>query len=132
MKTAVETLLAVFEIGGKLSPAGGHRLRVLLPTDSPPALKEAIRIHKPVLLALVSSPRFIVVRSEILQPQFLLWVATDCDRHLLISFGAPPGIVYTLDELRAITERIPDTDILTLLHQCKRTFGSTITTCPPS
>lgn len=131
MKTAVETLLAVFETGGRLSPAAGGRLRVLLPSDSPTDLRAAICIHKPVLLTLVSSPQFIVVRSEVLQPRFLLWVATDCDRDLLISLGAPPELIYAREELAAIAQANPDANSLMLLRQCKRLFGSRLLTVEP-
>lgn len=124
MKTPVETFLAVLNVGGKLDPAEGDRLRAMLPPDCPAELREAIRVHKTgllVLLALLSNPQFIVVRSEILAP-LLFWTADDQGRNLLIAHGAPPELVYTRDELAAIAQANPDAGSLILLCECKRLF----------
>jgi hypothetical protein len=126
MKTPVEAFLAVLNIGGSLTRAEGGRLRAELPPDCAPELKEAIRAHKPGLLALLSGPPFIVVRSEILPPPLLFWTADDRGRALLLSLGAASGSVYTFDELRAIVERNPDVESLKTFHRCKQTFGGRI------
>ena len=52
MNTPIKTLLAVAEIGGKLGVTG-DKLRMLLPHDCPPELKDAIRQHKPALIELL-------------------------------------------------------------------------------
>jgi len=123
MKTPVETFLAVLEIGGRLAPADGGRLKTELPRNCPPGLREAIRLHKPGLLALLSGPPFIVVRSEILPPPLLFWTPNNEGRELILSLGAASGTVYVFDELRAIVESAPDAASLTVLHRCKQTFG---------
>lgn len=128
MKSAIETMLAVLNVGGRFAPADGDKLRVGLPADCPVELKDAIRANKGGLLALLAGPPFVVVRSEISQPDLLLWVATDRDRDFLISLGAPAGAIYTREELRAIVQRNPDADSLTVLHRCKQTFGGRIFT----
>lgn len=51
MKTPVEILRAVEQVGGKLEPSG-DMLRALLPADCPPELKAAIRQHKGEILDL--------------------------------------------------------------------------------
>lgn len=126
MKTPIDAFLAVLEIGGTLAPVDGDRLRVALPRDCPHELKEAIHAHKPGLLALLSGPPFIVVRSEILPPPLLFWTADDNGRELLLSLGAASGSVYAFDELRAIVERNPDAESLKVLHRCKQTFGGSV------
>ena len=70
-KTPVGTFLAVLDLGGRLDPAEGGRLRAMLPPDCPVELRETIHIHKTGLLilrAVPSSPLFIVVRPEIQPP----------------------------------------------------------------
>ena len=64
MKTPIETFLEVERIGGRLGSAD-DKLRMLLPADCPPELKEAIRQHKSGLLELLRL-NFLVVRSETL------------------------------------------------------------------
>jgi len=43
MKTPVEVRLAIVAIGGRLGIVGDGRLKMLLPPDCPPELKNAIR-----------------------------------------------------------------------------------------
>jgi hypothetical protein len=52
MKSPTELLLTVAGIGGRLGIAG-DKLRMVLPSDSSPELKEAIRYHKQSLLNLM-------------------------------------------------------------------------------
>ena len=52
MRTPVEIMRAVALVGGRLEPAG-DKLRVLLPADCSPALKDVIRQHKGELLYLL-------------------------------------------------------------------------------
>jgi hypothetical protein len=130
MKTAVETLLAVLDAGGKLAPVGGEQLRALLPPDCPPDLIDAIRTNKGGLLALLSGPRFTVVRAEVIQPELLLWVDTDRDRDFLISLGASPETVYTRDELATFARTNPTPQALALMHRSKALFGGRF--LPPS
>ena len=126
MKTPVETFLAVLDLGGRLAPAEGGGLRAMLPPACPTKLSEAIQTQKPRLLgllALLSSPQFIMVRSGV-GPQLLFWTASEEGRNLLISYGAPPEIIYTRNELTVIARVNPDSEALMLLSECKRLFGS--------
>ena len=54
MKTPREILLAVNQEGGRLESAG-EKLRVLLPPDCAPELREAIRRHKHELLDILDA-----------------------------------------------------------------------------
>jgi hypothetical protein len=67
MKTPVEILLAVNHEGGRLEPAG-DKLRVLLPADCAPELKDAIRQHKYELLDLLDA------RAANLPPDCAPWL----------------------------------------------------------
>jgi hypothetical protein len=122
VKTPVETLLAVADIGGEMALADGDNLRTLLPSDCPPELRAAIRDNKPGLLALLSGPVFAVVRSELLPGEFVLWTADENGRQRLIAHGAAAGSIYTRDELAEIVRKKTDPDTLRKLHAAKRTF----------
>jgi hypothetical protein len=67
MKTPIEILLAVKKEGGRLEPAG-DKLRVLLPADSAPELRDAIREHKGELLGLLDA------RAANLPPDCAPWL----------------------------------------------------------
>jgi len=67
MKTPVEILLAVNLEGGRLEPAG-DKLRVLLPADCAPELRDAIRQHKGELLGLLDA------RAANLPPDCVPWL----------------------------------------------------------
>ena len=54
MKTPVEILRSVKQAGGRLEPAG-DKLRMLLPADCSPDLKDAIRQQKSELLVLLEA-----------------------------------------------------------------------------
>ncbi len=131
LKTPIGTYLAVLDLGGRLDPAEGGRLRAMLPPNCPTELHEAIRAHKAVLRVLSASPNFVVVRSDVLPPSLLIWTATDQDRDLLIACGAPRNIVYTRHELAAIAQANPDTKSLMLLSECKHLFGGRLVATQP-
>jgi len=52
MRTPVEIMRAVTQVGGRLEPAG-DKLRVLLPANCAPELKSVIRQHKREILSLL-------------------------------------------------------------------------------
>ena len=83
MKTPIETLLAVDVAGGKLGFAG-DKLRMLLPADCLPELKDAIRQHKPGLVSLLRL-NFLVVRSDTLERTYVLGIG-------LGAVGESPGV----------------------------------------
>ena len=123
MRTPVEALLGVAEIGGNLGLADENKLRVLLPADCPRELKEAIRTYKPGLLALLTGPPFVVVRSGLLPTELVFWTASDEGRDLLITHGAPAGLIYTPDELRILAASNTDSRMLIALHRTKHLFN---------
>lgn len=65
MRTPIGVWLAVAAIGGRLGVAG-DKLRMLLPPNCPPGLKDAIRLHKTGLLELLHMD-FLVVEFEALR-----------------------------------------------------------------
>src|SRR4029077_17989333 len=97
MTTAVEVLLAVSDLGGHLN-AVGDKLRLLLPPDCLPELKDAIHEHKITLLRLLCST-FVIVESRVLN-EIVFFVADEQTKQLLVASGAPPGNTYTKAELQ--------------------------------
>jgi hypothetical protein len=67
MRTPAEIIRAVTQVGGRLEPAG-DKLRVLLPVDCSPALKDIIRQHKGELLDLLEA------NSANLAPDCVPWL----------------------------------------------------------
>ena len=67
MNTPVEIMRAVTQVGGRLEPAG-DKLRMLLPADCSPALKDVIRQHKGELLDLLEA------QSANLTPDEIPWL----------------------------------------------------------
>ena len=130
LETAIDVVLAVAEIGGKLAIADRNRLRTLLPAGCSPELKDAIRKNKAGLLALLAGPPFAVVRSDLLPGELLLWTADEEGRELLVAQGAPPGRIYNRDELATLVRQQPDPDTLRKLHAAKRTFNGRLKGSP--
>ncbi len=67
MRTPVEIMRAVAEVGGRLEPVG-DKLRVLLPADCSPELKDVICQHKGELLDLLEA------KSANLTPDCAPWL----------------------------------------------------------
>lgn len=67
MTSPLEIMDAVAQVGGRLEPAG-DRLRMLLPADCSPALKDVIRQHKRELL------NWLEARSAGLAPDCAPWL----------------------------------------------------------
>ncbi len=120
MRTPVETLLAVADIGGKLGIAEGERLRMLLPPDCPAGLKDAIRHHKGAMLGLLRL-NFLVVRSDALDAT-VLWAPDQATKDALLAAGADAGRIYTPDELRQVVSRRVTVEQLRLIHAAKLRF----------
>ncbi len=99
MNTSIEIWLTVAAGGGQLG-ISGDRLRMLLPTNCPPELKDCIRQHKNQLLKLVQA-NFLVVSSDILDATSFFWTPDDATKQLLISSGADRGTKQHLHESRA-------------------------------
>jgi hypothetical protein len=126
LKTPIDTLLAVADIGAKLEPTGTDKIKAWLPVDCPHELKEAIRQHKAALIALLSGPPFRIVRSEVLADETLFWTVNEEGRELLVANGAPRGSVYTYGELDTIVRLDPDPKHLRQLCHAMRRFDGRI------
>lgn len=120
MKTVLETFLAVASIGGRLGIAG-DRLRMLLPADCPPELKDAIRQKKAALLDLLRLD-FLIVRSDTLSAT-IFWTPNEDTKGSLVVAGAAPGSIYTAAELEILVHRRLTVGELTLIHAAKQRFS---------
>jgi hypothetical protein len=123
MKTPVEVFLTVVRIGGKLGSAG-DKLRMLLPAECPPELKDAIRQHKPALLKLMGLT-FLIVRSGVLSGT-VFFVPDDATKQSLIQAGAKPGSIYTKAELGTLVARRITPKELRLIHAGKQQFDGEV------
>ncbi len=123
MKTPVELLLTVTNIDGCLTTAG-DRLRVLLPADCPPELKDDIRQHKPALLDLMRHP-FLIVRSGALNST-VFFVPDEATKESLVAAGADPGSIYTRAELDVLVRRRTTAKELRLIHAAKQRFNGKV------
>jgi hypothetical protein len=124
MKTPVEVLLSVAGIGGRLSVIG-DKLRMLLPRDCLPELKEAIRLHKPDLLDLLLLT-FLIVRSDALN-SIVFFAPDDATKESLVAAGAGPGSIYTRAELDVLVRRRTTVGELRLIHAAKKHFNGRVT-----
>jgi hypothetical protein len=119
MKTPVDVLLSVVDVGGRLGVAG-DRLRMLLPVDCPPQLKSAIRQHKVALLQLLRS-KFRVVRSDTLNAT-VFWTPDEATKNSLVDAGCDLGSIYTATELQQLVNGRVTAVELPLIHTAKRRF----------
>src|SRR5262245_28308559 len=119
MKTPVEVFLEVAASGGKLDIAG-DRLRMLLPPDCPPELKNAIREHKRGLLELLRL-NFLIVRSDTLN-RTVVWSPEEKTKNALVAAGVSPGCIYTASELELLVRQGITPEDLLLLDAAKRKF----------
>ena len=123
MRTPLEVLLWVGSIGGRLGIAG-DKLRMLLPADCPPELKDAIRQHKGVLLQLLRL-NFLAVRSENLNAM-VFWTPDEATKEALVAAGAETGSTYTGAELNQLGRKRVTAAELPLIHAAKRQFDGTL------
>jgi hypothetical protein len=124
MKTPVEVLLSVVRIDGKLDSAG-DKLRVLLPVNCPPELKDAIRQHKLALLDLMRLT-FLVVRSDALN-SIVFFAPDDATKESLVAAGVDPGSIHTTAELGVLVQHRITMDELPLIHAAKQRFNAKVT-----
>lgn len=124
MKTPVEVLLSVATVNGQLGIAG-DKLRMLLPADCPPELKEAIRRYKPDLLQLLRLT-FLVVRSDTLNTT-VFWMRDEATKEALAAAGADLGSMYTAAELRALVNSGVTVGELPLIHAAKQRLSGKLT-----
>ena len=123
MKSAVEVLLTVANVGGQIT-AAGDRLRLALPRECPLELKDDIRRHKLALLKLMRLT-FVVIRSSVLCAT-VFFVPDEPTKQSLILAGAKPGSIYTKDELGTLVARRITPKELRLIHSGKRLFNAKV------
>ena len=119
MKTPVELLLTVENIGGHMTNTG-DRLRMLLPVECPQELRDDIRQHKRALLKLMGLT-FLIVRSRVLS-RTVFFVPDDATKQSLILAGAKAGSIYTKAELSTLVARRITPKELRLIHAGKQEF----------
>jgi hypothetical protein len=117
-------LLCVAGTGGRLNVAG-DKLRMLLPANCAPELKDAIRLQKSALLDLLQLT-FLIVRSDALN-SIVFFVTDEKTKELLVSAGADPGVIYTTAELSVVVRRKISVEELLLIHTAKQRFNGKVT-----
>ena len=123
MKTPIELLLTVTNLDGRLSTAD-DMLRVLLPADCSPELKDEIPERKSALLDLMRL-RFLIVRSHVLD-SIVFFVPDDPTKESLASAGAELGSTYTTAELSSLVQRRVTAEELRLIHAAKQRFNGKV------
>jgi hypothetical protein len=124
VNTPLDTLLAVAGIGGRLGIAD-DKLRMLLPGDCHPELKDAIRRNKSGLLELLRL-NFLLVRSDALGVT-VFWTTDDATKDDLVAAGATPGNIYTSAELAQLVARRVTAGELPAIHAAKQRFSGKVT-----
>src|SRR5436305_12136142 len=120
MRTPIDVFLSVAAVGGRLTPTG-DRLRVLLPVGCSPELADAIRQHKAGLLELMRL-QFALIRSDALKTA-LFWVPDEETKAILVAAGGSPEAIYTVAELKTLTDRRITVGELQLLHGARKRFN---------
>lgn len=116
---AIETIMAVAAIGGRLG-TDGDRLKTFLPVDCPSELKAAIREQKSNLIALLNL-NFLIVESETVGAT-LFWVPDESTKNSLLSAGVSTSLIYTARELQLLTGKRITTHDLEVIHSAKETL----------
>jgi hypothetical protein len=120
----IDIFLNVSAIGGRLGILGGDKIRMLLPANCPPELKDAIRQHKPALMELLRL-NFLVVKSDTLKA-IVFWAPDALTKQALVSAGADAGSIYTALELEQLVKWRATADELLSLHAAKQRLGGNL------
>jgi hypothetical protein len=120
----IDIFLSVGAIGGRLGILEGDKIRMLLPANCPPELKDAIRQNKLALLELLRL-NFLVVKSDTLKA-IVFWAPDELTKEALISAGADAGSIYTHLELQQLVNPRASTDDLVQVHAAKQRFGGNL------
>jgi hypothetical protein len=123
MRTPVELLLTVANVGGRITTSGDS-LRTLLPRDCPPELTDEMRQHKPALLKLMGLT-FLIVESRVLGTM-VFFVPDDATKQSLILAGAKAGSIYTKAELSTLVACRITPKELRLIHAGKQEFDGEV------
>lgn len=124
--TAIQAIMGVIDVGGGLAPDGEGLILKLPKQGTPPGLRDAVVANKPSILAILTGPPFLIVRSDLLPGETLLWATDAQGRDLLEQGGADPGVVYTRTELGVLLRKHPSAMDLIAIHSAKRKFNGRI------
>jgi len=83
---------------------------------------QAVRQNKATLICLLQGT-FVIVRSELLPREPLIWVETEEDRAILVAAGASQGLIYTKEELALLAKHPPSDEELVRVHDAKHMFN---------
>ena len=126
--TTIEVFQKAAELGLKLGFEPPDTLTLQPASRCPAEFAEALKAHKPALLALLRLP-FVMVFSETLG-ETIFFCADEATKAALIEAGADCWSIYTRAELRTLCEanRIAplSADELRKVHEIKRTFNGRI------
>ena len=124
--TAIEVFLKAAELGLKLGFEPPDTLTVEPARLCPADFSQALKAHKPALLALLQLP-FVMVYSKALE-ETIFFCQDEDTKAPLVEAGAEPWSVYTRDELRILCEAnrvapISESE-LRKLYEIKKTFNA--------
>jgi hypothetical protein len=125
VKSPIQVLIAVADMGGKLGICEGDALWARLKRNCPPALKDSIQRHKPALIELLRL-NFLVVRSDALNAT-LIWAPDEATKQALLAAGAEASSIYTATELAHLVNRKVTSGELPAIHAAKQRFHGRLT-----
>ena len=127
-QTTIEVFQRAAELGLKLGFEPPDTLTLKPASRCPAKFADALRAHKPQLLALLRLP-FVMVESQILE-ETIFFCQDEDTKAALIQAGADEWSIYTKDELRVLVAQnriAPLTPFeLRKVHEIKRTFNGRI------
>jgi len=103
MKTQIEILLAVLNVGGRLY-IKDDRLQMSLPKHCPPELVAAIEQNLRALTALLKQDFQVITRKYRNQMEAIYWTPDDVVKQLLIVAGVAPNRIYIAAEIKRVEE----------------------------
>ncbi len=126
--STIEVFQKAAELGLKLGFEPPDTLTLQPASRCPAEFAEALKAHKPALLALLRLP-FVMVYSKTLE-ETVFFCEDDHTRGALVEAGADEWNIYTRAELRILCEQnrvAPlSADELLKVHEIKRTFHGRI------
>ena len=103
---AIECIIECIRYGALLS-ANGNDIDLWKPRTFPAHLLSDLAANKESIIHLLRQ-ELVFVESELDPDHLMIWCRNNATRELLVNNGADPGVVWTLDELREIVKRSPD------------------------
>ena len=128
IQNTIAILQRAADLGLKLAFEPPNTLTYEPIENCPAEFADALRSHKPQLLALLQLP-FVMVFSQILE-ETIFFCEDEATKAALVDAGADECSIYTKDELRVLVaqNRIAPLSIVELrkVHEIKRTFHGRI------